>query len=277
MTDFTDQQFDQWRQAIGRRQVRNQYLDTESAKRFAVAVGLEPESIPALVHWAWFLEAAPDQKLGPDGHPKRGEFLPAITLPRRMFASSRIQFHQPLALQHHAEISIEMIDLFRKSGSQGELLFAKVERAIRQDGALCNEETQTIVYRDIGEAVALPVENDIAAQEDDEVWTPDTRNLFRFSSVTFNSHRIHYDQRYAKDVEGYPDLIVHGPFTAAKLADFASRRGVLASFEFRGLAPLFQGQRIVLRRAGHEVLLITGGRPLAHLDLSDLTVLQLPA
>lgn len=254
MTGVTDQQFDQWRQAIGRRQVRNQYLDAQSAKRFAVAVGLQPESIPALAHWAWFLEAVPDQQLGPDGHPRRGGFLPAITLPRRMFASSHIRFHQALALQQHAEITIEIKDLFRKSGSQGELVFAKVERTISQAGVLCNEEMQTIVYRDIGDAVALPIEKDIVSLEDDEVWTPDTTNLFRFSSVTFNSHRIHYDQSYAQNVEGYPGLIVHGPFTAAKLADYTARKGVLADFQFRGLAPLFQGQKIILRQVSDELV-----------------------
>ncbi|MFK7731584.1 MAG: hypothetical protein AB8B48_08185 [Pseudomonadales bacterium] len=254
MSTVTDEQFEQWQQAIGRRQVRSQYLDVDSARRFAVAVGLQPDSMSALTHWAWFLEAAADQQLGPDGHPKRGDFLPAISLPRRMFASSRIAFHKALVLQQNAEITIEIKDLFRKFGSQGELVFAKVERTIRQDGVLCNEEIQSIVYRQIGDAVELPVEEATEAQEGDEVWTPDTINLFRFSSVTFNSHRIHYDQTYARDEEGYPDLIVHGPYTAAKLADFAARSGALTRFEFKGLAPLFRGQKIRLRQISDELV-----------------------
>lgn len=254
MTDLTDEQFAQWQQAVGRRQVRSQYLDTESAKRFAVAVGLAAETMSALVHWAWFLEATPDQNLGPDGHPKRGDFLPAISLPRRMFASSRILFHQPLVLKQQAEIRVEIKDLFRKSGSEGQLVFATVERTIIQADEPCVQELQTIVYRNVGDSVALPVDKAIAIEQGDELWNPDTANLFRFSSVTFNSHRIHYDQLYAREVEGYPALLVHGPFSACKLADFAARKGVLASFEFRGLAPLFHGQTVILRRVSDDLL-----------------------
>jgi 3-methylfumaryl-CoA hydratase len=254
MTTITEQQFTQWQQAIGRLQVRSQYLDAESARRYAVATGQSPDAISALVHWAWFLEAVPDAEIGPDGHPERGKFLPDISLPRRMFASSKIQFHQPLELKKQAEISIEIKDLFRKGGSEGELVFAKVERKISQQGVLCNQEMQTIVYRDMGDPVALPGVESLASQEGDEVWTPNTVNLFRFSSVTFNSHRIHFDQRYAREVEGYPELIVQGPYTATRLADFAARQGALASFEFRGMAPLFQGQRVVLRQVSDEVV-----------------------
>ncbi|MCY4427150.1 MAG: MaoC family dehydratase N-terminal domain-containing protein [Halieaceae bacterium] len=254
MTVITEKQFEEWRGAVGRQHVRSQYLDPQSASRYAVAAGLSPDAISALVHWAWFLEAVPDTGIGPDGHPKRGVFLPDISLPRRMFASSKIEFHQPLVLERQADISIEIADLYRKSGSQGELVFAKVARTITQQDTLAVREIQTLVYRGEGDPVPLPVDKSPAGEQGDEVWTPSTVKLFRFSSVTFNSHRIHYDQQYAREVEGYPDLVVHGPYTATKLADFAARRGELASFEFRGKAPLYQGQRVLLRQIDDETV-----------------------
>ncbi len=254
MSALSDEQFEQWQQAIGRQQTRSQYLDIESARRYAVAAGLAPDELSALVHWAWFLEAVPNEQIGPDGHPKRGAFLPDISLPRRMFASSKIQFHQALKLEQHAENTIEVKDLFRKSGGQGELVFAKVERNIRQADELCIREVQTIVYRDMGEPVALPADECLQRLGGDKLWCPNTVDLFRFSSVTFNSHRIHYDQTYARETEGYPELIVHGPFSATRLADFAARRGALAEFEFRGLAPLFQGQQVILRQVENNIV-----------------------
>ncbi|MEL6862394.1 MAG: MaoC family dehydratase N-terminal domain-containing protein [Pseudomonadota bacterium] len=248
MSAFTDQELKDWQSTIGRTQTQRVVLDEEVARRYAVAVGLAADEASALGHWAWFMDVVTDQEIGEDGHPKRGAFLPKITLPRRMFASSKIEFHQALKLNQEAEFKAEITDVFHKSGSQGDLVFVVVQRDIRQGDALCNRETQTIVYREMGAPVEGPEHRQIDTNAGDEIWRPSTVNLFRFSAVTFNSHRIHYDQTYTREEEGYPDLVVHGPLTATKLADFAARFGQLSRFDFRGTAPLFQGQEIILRR-----------------------------
>lgn len=254
MTSITDQQIEEWRDAVGRCQTWSQYLDSASAQRYSVASGLTPDVTSALAHWAWFLEAAPDTAIGPDGHLKRGTFLPDISLPRRMFAASSIEFYKPLKLDNRAEVKIEISDLFHKAGSQGDLVFAIVERTIIQAGEISVKEVQTLVYRGGAASIPLPAEKDLVNEAGDEIWTPNTVNLFRFSAVTFNSHRIHFDQPYARDVEGYPELVVHGPFTATKLADLAAKRGSLVSFRFRGMAPLFQGQPVLLRQISDSKL-----------------------
>lgn len=236
----------QWQGHVGRSTSFRQLADAETLRRFALASGLDPDvehSPPALAHWAWFLDAVPDQGLGPDGHPKRGGLLPAITLPRRMFASSTITFEAPIALGLPAELTATVADVRHRTGSAGDLMFVDVERVVRQSGAVCVREVQTLVYREAGAPTPLPKEAPDAG--DGAPWRPGPVNLFRFSAVTFNSHRIHYDQAYATDIEGYPALVVHGPFAAVKLAAFAETLGGrLAQFEFRAVAPLFVDQPV---------------------------------
>ncbi len=246
----TPEQLEQWQQAVGRRQQRSQILDLENARRFSVAAGHSgdlAQVTPALLHWAWFMDVVPDEQIGPDGHPKRGAFLPDISLPRRMFAAAKMDFFKTLELGRETDFSIEIKSIAHKQGSTGNLVFAEVERSIAQGGSECIRETQTLVYREAGDAVPLPKAADIERLKGDRVWQPTTVNLFRFSAVTFNSHRIHYDREYAMVEEGYPSLVVHGPYTATVLADFANERGVLKSFQFRGVAPIFEGQPVVLR------------------------------
>lgn len=242
---------DTWRGWIGREERRREVLDPEALRRFAAAVGagLDVEQAqPSLAHWAFFLPVFPDSEIGPDGHPKRGGFLPPVTLPRRMFASSSMTFGAPLVLGEQAEMVSTILDVKHRSGRTGDLVFVEVERMISQGGDVRVREQQTIVYRGVGEATAalVPVAQD--AGPDDEAWRPDTVRLFRFSAVTFNSHRIHYDQPYARGEEGYPDLVVHGPFTAAKLHAHATRRlgRPLTRFSFRAVAPIFVGQPVRL-------------------------------
>ena len=165
-----------------------------------------------------------------------------------MFAGSRIDFPAPLRLGEKADLVTTIADIRHKSGSTGDLVFVEVERTISQANICCVHEVQTYVYRDEGAPVALP--DPAAVPPDGECWLPEEVNLFRFSAATFNGHRIHYDLRYATEAEGYPALVVHGPFTAAKLAELAMRAGPLARFQFRALAPLFLGQPIYLRGAG---------------------------
>ena len=240
-----------WRTWIGKVEIRDEVLDPESLRRFAAAVGADLDverARPSLAHWAFFLPVAPGSELGPDGHPKRGGFLPPVTLPRRMFASSDMTFGAALRLGQAARMTSTIADVRRRSGKSGDLVFVEIERVITQGAQTCVSERQTVVYRGEGGRTPAvePVEQTPA--EGDLLWTPGTVDLFRFSAVTFNSHRIHYDQPYTTEVEGYPGLVVHGPFTATKLHAFAQVRAKapLKSFAFRAVAPLFVGQPIRL-------------------------------
>jgi 3-methylfumaryl-CoA hydratase len=251
MNQLAEGQVDDWRKAIGRLEERTEKLGTEQLRRFALAVGSDfavEEAAPPLSHWAFFLPSPDDGAIGIDGHPKRGGFLPDISLPRRMFAASSMEFHAPLELEVDARLVSRIADVSHKRGRSGDLVFVEVERTIEQGGAVRVRERQSFVYRGEGEPAALP--GPLPAPPVGELWMPGAVNLFRFSAATFNGHRIHYDLPYARDVERYPALVVHGPFTATKLAALAMREGPLARFSFRAMAPLFLGQPIYLRVAG---------------------------
>ncbi len=245
-----------WRDHIGRSEVRRQIIDTETLRRFAAAVGADLDveaSPPPLAHWAFFLDVVGPGDIGPDGHPKRGRgIMPAVTLPRRMFASAVLRFGEPLALRHEAELRLTVADVKHRVGKTGELVFVEVDRVLTQDGLERVNERQTIVYRAAGEATPAVQPVDLPVRPGEELWEPSTVDLFRFSAVTFNSHRIHYDETYARDEEGYPGLVVHGPFTAVKLAALAARNNpgkTMQAFSFRAMSPLFVGQPIRLAPA----------------------------
>ncbi|TVR82588.1 MAG: acyl-CoA dehydrogenase [Rhodospirillales bacterium] len=212
--------------------------DTES--RFVAGVDLPP-----LWHWFYFLPKAPQSRIGPDGHPARGGFMPPIPLPRRMFAGGRLTFHRPLVIGRSAEREGVITSIAEKSGKSGTLAFVTVAYTFSQDGDVCITEEQDIVYRDeSAEVVPAPpvVEPPVPpAGSWHRTIQPDPVLLFRFSALTFNGHRIHYDRTYATEVERYPGLVVHGPLTAVLLMDLIrcnSDRAV-NTFSFRGLAPLF--------------------------------------
>lgn len=257
MSVVTSEELHAAQSAIGRSETRVQLLDAESLTRFGLAIGCGAgrHAPPVLGHWSWFVPHHEDRELGADGHPERGGFLPHFSaLPRRMFAASGIRFLAPLSTGEHAEALTRIIDVRHKAGRSGDLVFVEVERKVLQDGEPRLVENQTIVYREEGAAVALP-DPAIDAEEmpeGGELWHPGKVNLFRFSAVTFNAHRIHYDQTYAADVERYPALIVHGPFIAARLAELAARRGPLAGFQFRAQAPCFVDQPIRLAPHGAD-------------------------
>lgn len=204
--------------------------------------------LPPLWHWFYFLPKAPQRQLGSDGHPRRvaGSFMPPIPYPRRMFAGGRLMWHRPLLIGHAARREAEIRDITLKSGRSGRLAFVTVAYRYLQgkDSALCLEEEQDIVYRESGPAVPPPQIVDLP-EPPSGAWTrtvaPDSRLLFRFSALTFNAHRIHYDRPYATREEGYPGLVVHGPLTAMLLLQLVRENcsGNVASFRFRGLTPLF--------------------------------------
>ena len=240
-----------WRTWIGKTESRTETLDAQALIRFAAAIG-EPLDVrevhPSLAHWAFFLPIAAADQIGPDGHPRRGGFLPPITLPRRMFAASDMAFGDPLLLGREATRISTIRDVTHKSGRSGELVLLTVDHRIVQENSERVRETQTIVYRDAGAPMPAITPTAFPAQPGDVSWTPSTVDLFRFSAVTFNSHRIHYDLPYACAEEGYPGLVIHGPFTAAKLFGHARSGGRTPSrFSFRAVAPVFCGPSVLLR------------------------------
>ena len=249
-TPITPAEVAAWREYIGRVETRREVLSVEALRRFAVAVGADPDVervTPPLGHWAYFAETPAADALEEDGHPRRGSFMPPVRLPRRMFAAARFRFIAPLTLGTESELRLTIADVRHRAGKAGDLVFVEVERRLAQAGLERLVERQTIVYRGAGGPAATVAP---APQPPGPglVWTPGPVDLFRFSAVTFNAHRIHYDASYAQREEGYPGLVVHGPFTAARLCALAARRGTpMRDFAFRANAPLFVGQPIRLQ------------------------------
>jgi 3-methylfumaryl-CoA hydratase len=247
MATDTRERYSDW---VGRRRVTEDGMAPWTAQAAAAVFDredVEPglgEPLPALWHWFYFLHTAPQHRLSRDGHPERGRFMPPIPLPRRMFAGARARFLRPLVTGRPARRESEILSVTLKSGRSGDLAFVTVAHRIEQGGELCIEEERDIVYRGEGDPVPAPevVEPEAAPADSwERSVVADPRLLFRFSALTFNAHRIHYDRSYATEVEGYPGLVVHGPLTAMLLAELVRSHDPrpLASFSFRGRAPLF--------------------------------------
>ncbi len=235
--------------AVGRSAVETTTLGAETAARFARTLGDAhfdlDDTLPLGRQWGFFLPRPTRSGTGPDGHPQRGGFIPAIRLERRMFAGGSMERLGALRLDAPAMKTTTIDSITKKDGAAGELVFVEISSVFAQDAEPVLREKQTIVYLNPGAAQAAPLPgNDLPIGEVVEDWTPDTVDLFRFSAVTFNGHRIHYDRRYATEVEGYPDLVVHGPLIASKLLDLAMRTvGANArEFTFRARAPAFVDQ-----------------------------------
>jgi 3-methylfumaryl-CoA hydratase len=202
------------------------------------------DTVPPCWHWLYFLPMPRQSEIGADGHPLRGGFLPPVPLPRRMWAGSRLQFLAPIHAGQTLRRTSHIDDVRLKDGRTGPLVFVNVRHEIEVDGAPAIREEHDIVYRDLpqpGEAAPAPV-----AAPADAAWTrriePDDVLLFRYSALTFNGHRIHYDRRYVKEVEGYPGLVVHGPLIATLLLDLLRRElpdARVNGFSFRAVKPLF--------------------------------------
>jgi 3-methylfumaryl-CoA hydratase len=200
--------------------------------------------LPPLGHWLYFLPTVRPSGLAPDGHPKRGGFLPPVPLPRRMWAGARFEFHQPLRIGEAIIRKSTIADVSMKEGRSGPLIFVLVRHDIAGPAGLALVEEHDIVYRpepgpdDKGQPPR-------AAAPTGAVWrrdiNPNGVMLFRYSALIFVAHRIHYDRRYATEVEGYPGLVVHGPLIATLLADLLRRNSnaALKSFRFRAVNPLF--------------------------------------
>ena len=211
----------------------------------------EGDLLPPLAHWLYFLPVYRQCDVGPDGHAKRGGFLPPIPLPRRMWAGGRIGFEAPLRAGETARRESQVVDIVEKTGRSGPLVFVLVRHTIRGEAGVAIVEEHDIVYRD---AASGSASTPAPAAPVDAAWTreiaPDPVLLFRYSALTFNSHRIHYDRPWATEREGYPGLVVHGPLTSTLLIDFArdhARGRALASWEAQARAPLFDTAAFELR------------------------------
>lgn len=238
----------EWQDWVGRTERREEVIDPGSLRRYAAALGAPvdiEQHFPSLGHWACFLPVAEAREIGPDGHPKRGGFLPPVPLPRRMFAGAEIEFSAPIVPGEPATRVAEIESIAAKQGSSGPLVLVGLVNRIEQAGTLRLTERQTLVYRELGAPTPAVVDTGHGG-----AWRPGPVELFRFSAATFNSHRIHYDLDYARDVEGYPGLVVHGPLTAARLFALAAAERQPRRFAFRAQAPLFAGQPITLRQSG---------------------------
>jgi 3-methylfumaryl-CoA hydratase len=264
---------DQYRAWIGRKRTARDTVSAAPVARLAATLDRDdrpPEvgdPLPPAWHWLFFLEAVPMKGLGPDGHPARGEFLPPVPLPRRMWAGGRFQFLAPIRIGDEIERISEIIDVSLKEGRTGPLAFCTVRHTIGAGGAPCVIEEHDIVYRAApapDEVPAPPSGGSPAAPpgagEFGREITPDPVLLFRFSALTFNGHRIHYDHPYVTKVEGYPGLIVHGPLLAILLLDLVRRErpaARLSAFAFRAFRPVFDTGpfRIAGKRAADGLLL----------------------
>jgi 3-methylfumaryl-CoA hydratase len=211
-----------------------------------LAAGAE---LPLLHHWLYFWNVQPPAGLGVDGHPAKGGFLPPVSLPRRMWAGGRLKFHAPLVLGETITKTSTIRKVEAKSGKSGNLVFVTVEHKLAGGQGLAITEEQDIVYREPAAAgsIAGPVDTGEAPAA---AWRrevdPNPVLLFRYSALTMNGHRIHYDRPYAMGEEAYPALVVHGPLQATLLADLAVKNlgKPIAAFDFRGMSPAFDGARL---------------------------------
>ncbi|MFM2130664.1 MAG: hypothetical protein RL477_2210 [Pseudomonadota bacterium] len=215
--------------------------------------------LPPLYHWmfAAFLGLAKTSDLGPDGHPKRGLFLPPVELPRRMWAASDVEFHAPLRVGEAVTRRAVIETVENKTGRSGRLAFVTVRHVYAGAGGPAITDRQTIVYREAPSAAergreppARPAPADAAFSRE---LTPGIAMLFRYSALIFNAHRIHFDAPFVTGEEGYPGLVVHGPLIATLMADLVRRErpaAKIARFRFRAVAPLFADRRMTV--AGRE-------------------------
>ena len=261
----------QW---IGREDHGAETLTPELAARFARTLDRESETgpgavAPLLIHLCLAQPVVATAELAADGHPQRGGFLPPVPLPRRMWAGGAFDFSDELRIGDRIARRSVIEAVKAKTGRSGSLCFVTVKHHFSREGETVLTERQDIVYRDAGEAASRPAPPRAPIGSDTRTIVPSAPLLFRYSALTFNAHRIHYDAPYAREVEGYPGLVVHGPLQATLLvqfaADLAGRRPT--RFAFRSNAPVFDTGIIELhaREEGESLRLWTAqtGGPVA--------------
>jgi len=239
---------------IGRSETITDTITATPVAALAATLDRPAEDVPAgtvlppLWHWLYFLPRHRQSEIGADGHARRGGFLPPVPLPRRMWAGGRFEFRSPIRVGDRVTRTSTIADLTTKQGRTGPLVFVTVRHEVR-----CNDasepalvEFHDIVYREArqpGDPEPSPVRAATGSPWQSEI-LPDDVLLFRYSALTFNGHRIHYDRRYVTEVEGYPGLIVHGPLIATLLLDLLRRHrpeADVATFAFKAVRPTFDG------------------------------------
>jgi itaconyl-CoA hydratase/mesaconyl-C4 CoA hydratase len=259
---------------IGRQETIHDTIDMGHVQKVALAIGVaEPkvgEPLPLLWQWGFFNSGLPYAELGEDGHPKRGGFLPPADNRNRMWAGGRVQFLQPLRAGVPAAKLSTIANVVEKQGRTGKLLFVTVKHDYSQQGVLCISEEQDIVYREPSPPKLQGTTPAPQAQWS-EVTEPSSVMLFRYSAVTFNGHRIHYDMPYVTEKEGYPGLVVHGPLLATLMcrAFVSANPGKRPlSLSYRGLRPLIAPKPFMaagaIQAPGQAALWIEQDGTLAH-------------
>jgi len=245
-----DMDIDRLRSWIGREEVAKDVITPVPVAALAATLDRDDpkprlgDELPPLWHWLYFQPIVRQSELGPDGHPKRGGFLPPVPLPRRMWAGARFEFHRPLRVGESIVRKSTIADVSAKEGRTGPLIFVLVRHDIAGPAGFALVEEHDIVYRAAPDP-ADATEPSRPAAPVGAVWRRDIHAddvmLFRYSALLFVAHRIHYDRRYATEAEGYPGLVVHGPLIATLLADLLRRHSSapLKSFSFRAVSPLF--------------------------------------
>jgi 3-methylfumaryl-CoA hydratase len=251
MTEALD--LDHLRQWIGRTEQATDTVTAQLVKGLRATLFMDigapkpGDAAPWTVHWCLTQPVYPMAQLSADGHPTRGGFLPPVPLPRRMWAGGELEFFEPLRVGDEATRTSRISDVTMKTGSTGVLCFVSVKHEITTPRGTAIRERQDIVYRDMSAPQAAapaptPPPPPVAKHRESHIADPVL--LFRYSALTFNGHRIHYDRDYVTKVEGYPGLIFHGPLQAAFIVELAARlHGGIApkKFIYRGLQPLFEG------------------------------------
>ena len=258
MTEALD--LDHFKTWIGREETTADVLTAGLVDKFRATLGLAGDGAPRLIHFCLAVPATPAEGVGPDGHIKRGGFLPPVPLPRRMWAGGAVTFHGDLTVGDAIQRTSRIADVNIKHGRTGTLCFVDVDHRITANGRLAVEERHNIVYREADAATKAAAEP-APRGEHTRVIDPTPVLLFRYSALTFNGHRIHYDYPYTTQEEGYPGLVVHGPLQATLLLHFAA--GIAGAppkqFTLRGQSPLFANTPFVLhaKRDGDAMTLWT--------------------
>jgi len=249
---------DMLRTWIGKQSIDEDTLSARHARLMAATIGLPQDrfvngaALPPLWHWLYFLEGLPASELGRDGHPARGGFLPPVPLANRMWAGGRVDFHAPVALGASVRKRSTVTSVEHKQGRSGDLVFVTVRHEILDGDRVAIAEEHDIVYKQPTPPNATLVASaSMPIPTHSESFEATSTMLFRYSALTFNGHRIHYDQDYCRDIEGYANLVVHGPLQATLLAGLASRLGSrpLRHFRYRGMRPSLLGTPLTVNAA----------------------------
>lgn len=235
---------------------RHARLMAMAADFSAVSRIRDAERLPPLWHWIYFLEGLPPAELGPDGHPARGGFLPPVPLPHRMWAGGRVSFVAPIPIGSIVRKESRVLEVEHKTGRSGELVFVTVLHELKtQQGRLLIREEHDIVYRgDMLPGKPSSSREAPPSAQFTKVFTPDSTLLFRYSALTFNGHRIHYDADYCREKEGYENLVIHGPLMATLLAAFAEEvsQRQIREFSYRAISPALLGGPVTLHASMQE-------------------------